>query len=171
MLKKAVFYAGLAIMMGNSVQPVAAQLAASVSTDFTVNITPPPCYVTSPSAIPLGDVNYNQSWEGTPFEISIRCDSSVRTALTATAARNTIMLTDTTLAFMMNGKVTGASLALLDTSANNAGIKFTGNDTDTFCSGDQDRFCSIKPKVTTGLQNMADGGEATAVVKFNLIYL
>lgn len=170
MFKKVALCIGLTMVIAsNSMQAVAAQTAASGTTQFTLNITPPPCNVTVPASISLGDIGYNATKEGNPFEISIRCDNSVRTAINATPSNGTSKLTDTTLAFMNNGQNSGATLALLDTSTNKE-IKFTGNDTDVFCNNTQDRSCSIKPKVTTGVQGMIHGN-ATATVKFDLLYL
>ena len=165
------FLSGVIVFMLMTEIATAGTVADSKTVNLEIMVLAPPCNITSPAQVDIGNVEYNSQKDGPQMNIEINCDYPVYTKAVASLL-NTDLVDETTAAMMsvQSGTASGALLRIFETTGNyNKFIKLTGNDSDAFCHGSQIRTCTFIPKLSTGTAGITNG-PVRAMIKFDVIY-
>ncbi|EKE6392770.1 hypothetical protein Q2X70_004129 [Salmonella enterica] len=149
-------------------------VGASVTSDtvFTATIGQPSCSITAPASVDLGELNPVSVRPFPSFNITVNCAGTISTRLWAKAKNGVLTPSSRGVYLEVDGKVPSPEKAteFYISSGYITQLDLSGRgETDpalTFCSGDTNRVCLLKPALNASKN--AELGNGTVTITFNL---
>lgn len=140
----------------------------SAETRFTINVKPSTCDLTVQSTYSLGDLPLGTRKDYSPFDITITCPVSMKTAITARNLNGVLSSNGQQVAIPMSnpGKGKGPFFWL---NYDSSRIYLRGLESDAFCSSTGvSRKCSLTPGTRADIDSSWGAGSVT--IGFTVIY-
>ncbi|HEI2424043.1 TPA: hypothetical protein SI540_004588 [Escherichia coli] len=151
-----------------------AETVGTLRSAIYVNYVPPTCSITVPSAVDLGNKKPGSYEEKSKINLSINCQSPVRTSLRVIGIKGSLVQKGQGqgLSFINSQGQDSGNAIFLELLNDNLQFRYWFDGSTQGCEGEQNRTCIITP-IVHAFSNTGGNfayGKASNAVRFELVY-